>query len=286
MKSSDNQVKERPVNWTSDEVVAALAGRKTQMRVPIAKTPETAILFGNHDWRYDGKEFTNDGCCNTDPRGAHMMERVSRVDYLPMEEYESIGYCPLGKVGDLLWVRETHRPMGWSYDDNTVNIQYKDGAKQTRDCYPEYLYPLDYEDLSNNYLFKICDELEAKSCPKASDGDENWQYDEVFDGDAVERLMSWRSPIAMPRWASRLTIEITDVRVERLQHIGDKDAKAEGFDFDGPPSIDSRSKECGFKSASTHSFADNWNKNKAKRGYEWASNPWVWVIEFKTVEGA
>lgn len=87
----------------------------------------------------------------------------------------------------------------------------------------------------------------------------------------------WRSPIHMPRTASRLLLEITDIRVERLQSISDADAKAEGVKL--------------FERTTTHyagmwrdAFAERWDAINAKRGYTWKMNPWVWVIEFKLVQ--
>ena len=117
-----------------------------------------------------------------------------------------------------------------------------------------------------------------------------WAYEDgewVLDwhGASVNAHKQRICAAVMPRWASRLALEIVDIQVERLQDISDADAASEGFGFDGPLSIDKRSKECGFKSASTHNFADNWNKQKAKHGHEWAFNPWVWVIKFKVVPG-
>lgn len=290
MKSTDNQVKVRPVNWTADEVRAALAGRKIQMRLPIKHLKNLIINEGKYP---DEEDYSTINVVFTKPvKGMLGVFSGGPFTKDKLLRWFARDYCPFGKVGDRLWVRETHRPMGWSYDDNTVNIQYKDGLKQTYDCYPEYLYPFSYEDLSNNYLSKICDELEAKGCPKASDGDENWQYDEVFDGDGVDRLMSWRSPIAMPRWASRLLLEIVDVRVERLQDISEADAIAEGIAEYGPFGEYRGSKKQRKNCMQYNAYSDArrayqcvWDSINAKRGYEWASNPWVGVIDFKVLEG-
>jgi hypothetical protein len=81
----------------------------------------------------------------------------------------------------------------------------------------------------------------------------------------------WRPSIHMPRWASRLTLEITDVRVERLQAIGGEDVVAEGFTH-------WHGRSCGFALA--------WDGLNAHRGYSWYMNPWVWVIEFRPQEAS
>jgi len=86
------------------------------------------------------------------------------------------------------------------------------------------------------------------------------------------------SPIYMPRWASRLTLEITEVRVERLQDITDADAIAEGCD---DPTCESISIAPGFM---REVFKGGWDYLNSKRGFEWDSNPWVWVISFKRIE--
>ena len=75
----------------------------------------------------------------------------------------------------------------------------------------------------------------------------------------------------MPRWASRLTLEITNVRYERLQDISDADVLAEGFGDVG-------------RCYRNSEFIVTWDSLNAKRGFGWAKNPWVWVLEFKKVE--
>jgi hypothetical protein len=83
----------------------------------------------------------------------------------------------------------------------------------------------------------------------------------------------WRPSIHMPRWASRLTLEILKVRVERVQDISEADAKAEGA---------SLAVDC-VEAAFSHqqAFMILWDKINAKRGFGWEVNPWVWVVEFK-----
>lgn len=101
-------------------------------------------------------------------------------------------------------------------------------------------------------------------------------------GDSMCVKKKWTPSIFMPRDASRITLEITGVRVERLQEISEADAIDEGIRAEK-----NRLYHCGFdddgeikcKSPVT-AYAWLWNSINAKRA-PWVSNPWVWVIEFK-----
>lgn len=100
------------------------------------------------------------------------------------------------------------------------------------------------------------------------------------DGEfTVDETAKWRPSIFMPRWASRITLEIVNVRVERLQAITEKDAEAEGIHLQGLPETER------YNHPRKHivAFQSLWNLINAERGYGWDVNPWVWVIEFKVV---
>ncbi len=87
----------------------------------------------------------------------------------------------------------------------------------------------------------------------------------------------WRPSIFMPRWASRITLEITGVRVERVRDISHADALAEGV-----ADADEGSNLIKGSYAITN-FANLWYTINSKRGYGWDSNPYVWAVEFKKV---
>ena len=98
----------------------------------------------------------------------------------------------------------------------------------------------------------------------------------------------WKPSIHMPRWASRITLEITDVRVERVQDISEDDAQAEGVEC--PQCADQNWREVGGEAVQCDYpncgsgralFRDLWDTLNAKRGYGWDANPWVWVLEFR-----
>jgi hypothetical protein len=108
----------------------------------------------------------------------------------------------------------------------------------------------------------------------------------------------WRPSIFMPRALSRILLEVTAVRVERVQDIGEEDARAEGIapnwvgdlkgwnpeehGFLGTPLPDPDSEEAYYRTG-REAFAELWNSINAKRGYGWDANPWVWVINFRRV---
>ncbi|MCD2460419.1 hypothetical protein LRM39_18285 [Enterobacter cloacae complex sp. 2021EL-01261] len=93
----------------------------------------------------------------------------------------------------------------------------------------------------------------------------------------------WTPSIHMPRWASRITLEIVGVRVERLQDISQADAVAEGAP-QSHPSIDAVSQQHGFPDFSRSWYGQTWQSIYGAES--WQFNPWVWVIEFKRIEEA
>lgn len=112
------------------------------------------------------------------------------------------------------------------------------------------------------------------------------------DGTSHGVIQPWRPSIHMPRWASRITLEITGVRVERVQEITAQDALDEGIaqtSFWKPSEMEGRPFEekwwddfYFWGHYPQIAFSRLWDSN-AKRGYLWVCNPWVWVIEFNRV---
>ena len=100
---------------------------------------------------------------------------------------------------------------------------------------------------------------------------------------------TWKPSIHMPRWASRITLEVTNVRVERLQEISYEDAIAEGIidpatipEF--PASLnpsETVAEYCRRKKWPQRQYRDLWESINGTGS--WDLNPWVWVVEFKTV---
>lgn len=94
----------------------------------------------------------------------------------------------------------------------------------------------------------------------------------------------WRPSIFMPRWASRLTLEIVDVRVQRVQDISDEDARAEGVG-DGCPACGSEDEKirelCSGLTPCRCEFRSLWNSINGDRGYSWEKNCWCWCLSFR-----
>lgn len=98
--------------------------------------------------------------------------------------------------------------------------------------------------------------------------------------DTLTRVRTWRPSIHMPRWVSRITLEVTGVRLERVQDISEADVAAEGCD-NNPQEWNEDMNRYG---VARSSFAALWDSINIARGYGWEGNPWVWVVEFKRVQ--
>lgn len=96
----------------------------------------------------------------------------------------------------------------------------------------------------------------------------------------------WKPSIHMPRAASRILLEVVSVRVERVQEISEEDAVKEGckagYFHEGDGKFEDASE---YEWTAFEEFHDLWDSINAKRGYGWKVNPWVWVVEFKVLEG-
>lgn len=200
-------MKERPILFNAEMVNAILEGRKTQTRRVIKDETKESLEIGYQR----GESFALD-----DPRSKDCKYIQS--------------FCPLGEIGDRLWVRETFT------DSSGTGVEYRDSKGKLQ----RYAY--------------------AADCPKGSHGDEMRK----------EFGVKWAPSIHMPRSASRITLEITNIRVERLNDISIEDSLKEG--------ITHRTMNC-----PRHEYFQLWNSINGEMAHE--KNPWVWVIEFEVVKG-
>jgi hypothetical protein len=131
-----------------------------------------------------------------------------------------------------------------------------------------------------------------RTCPYGQPGDRLWVKETwhqhyiggIHGGRPCYRTdnqcesLPWKTSLFMPHWASRITMEIVNVRMERVQKISDDDAESEGVDISGLCT------STGPQTYAQYQFQMLWDSINAKRGYGWDVNPWVWVIEFKKLE--
>jgi hypothetical protein len=102
---------------------------------------------------------------------------------------------------------------------------------------------------------------------------ETWYRADFADAESHNKTMPWKPSIHMPRSASRITLEVTGVRVERLQDISEADARAEGVDRHAPGEIADVAYRAPFRSL--------WGDINGAGS--WDANPWVWVVEFQRI---
>lgn len=235
-------MKERPILFNTEMVNAVVEGRKTQTRRIIKPQPVFKEGTGFH-WK--GAMYGI---------GSDYAETVSNFT-----NYS----CPVGRVGDRLWVRETFCMGRIEEDDNPF-------------LWPKPLYVDNYEGQDAYPIYK---QMVVK---------ENIVHEDVI----------WSPSIHMPRSASRIMLEITKIRVERLNDISEKDAIAEGVEpvvvpdnipVEGGYTRDNREMWKGYKNharayrdTAKDSFMSLWQEIYGTQS--WDSNEWVWVVEFKRID--
>lgn len=230
--------KERPIIFSAPMVRAILDGRKTQARWIVKPQPEFRQVY---TWKgtlvYDCS--SRSWCWGGKAHGRYP------------DEYEPslATMCPYGRPGDRLWVRETFciessKEVAYEppHDDGRPVRRHQDEAWGPWWEQPHY---------------------------RATDPPPEL---EIGTGEPGVR---WSPSVHMPRWASRIMLEITDVRVQRLQDIGAEEAEAEGVKVIGcalPVGGDIR----------IAAFCRLWESINGSGS--WDANRWVWAITFKRIE--
>lgn len=202
-----------PILFNAPMVRAILEGRKTQTRRAFPKNYaqyEIDAPRGPEDYEA-GYPFICDGD----------------------DCFSAVEYCPFGRRGSRLWVREAWGVVESRFAPRGCTIRYR----------------------ADDATGEVAGESGLKYAGK-------------------DMSFRWRPSIHMPRWASRITLEITDVRVQRLQDISEEDAIAEGV-------VCPRLGTYGMNPETV--FRDLWD-SIAKPGTLWRDNPWVWAISFQRVE--
>ncbi|HID9179129.1 TPA: hypothetical protein ACXE53_001519 [Klebsiella quasipneumoniae] len=240
---------ERGMIFNGEMVRALLSGRKTQTR-RIVKGTDGAVKFCK-EWDINGKE---------------VFVVLGEKDHTGMNPVLGAISCPFGAVGDRIWVRETWATLG---NEDGCCIDWEGNLCKGDERSAARIYRASCEQRPGDYgLWSIPDDAYWKPHTK----------EHKFEG-------AWRPSIHMPRWASRILLEITDVRVERLNAISEEDARAEGI-IDGGCLNCGEPEPCGCANPepdATDAFAYLWQSIYGQEN--WNANPWVWVISFKRVEG-
>jgi len=240
-------IKGRPILFTGEMVKAILEGRKTQTRRAIKPQPSE---FKEGPLAHERKHPSSYiDAYNGGPYWAWWTS-----DNRPGPQWK----CPHGKVGDRLWVRETFAiESNWNLEcDPDYPPPFNDGRPVKRNTCPEY-----------GSYWEQCHYRATDSKPDLS-------YDDL-EGPSCR----WKPSIHMPRWASRLTLEITDIRVEHLQCISQNDCCSEGVVCSNESHQEKRIGCGGIKGE----FAKLWNQFNEKQRFRWEKNPWVWCLTFKVL---
>lgn len=266
-----SSIKERPILFTDEMVRAILEDRKTQTRRVVKPSPGH-----QSEWATVASLSKCPTCylCEVDGQlGAQFQHAQAGKHYrgsdVPSDSPYGWFKCPYGKVGERLWVRETwadvNSELGPSllYRSNENLVGWEEFSK---------VFDKDYGvGPSMNYA--------------AYPGSYDMWWSDLLAGEPDHK---WRSPRYMPRWASRITLEITNIRVERVQDITEDDAVAEGVTQlkTSVRVYPSRSADKVEELLSyRQSFEGLWDSINKKKGFGWDVNPWVWVVEFKRIEG-
>jgi len=238
-------MKEHPILFTGEMVRAILAGNKTQTR---------RIVRGQEHF---DKTVDLTGAI-PETRGKYEFLRLANKD-----EFGGSIHNPYGVPGDQLWVRETHAYELWPSEF---------GDMPARNDWRPIFHQVP-EDIDDEEFWLI-------PHYRATDPEPELCYDEQPNG---EPCCKWRPSIHMHRWASRIQLEVTKVRVERVRDISEEDAVAEGLRADERGFYSGTEKKNRFYSKSAkETYPLLWDSINGK-SHPWENNPWVWVIEFKVL---
>ncbi len=245
-------MKERPIRFTTEMVRAILEGRSTQTRRVINPQPPesaTEVFYWSRPKGKPPEGYAESGCWCWYPGGLKFVAK-----------------CPYGEVGDRMWVKEIWRVGAWDEDEGVIAVDYKADDY----CRREWLEVPDPE-YFNKLWIESSDDAARAGLITDAEGRYRWK-----PGEAPTR---WRSARFMPRFVARILLEITNIRVERLQDIGSEDIHAEGIDrwddYKGGKHISVYQSRGRFRAL--------WDSINARRGYGWDTNPYVWVVEFRRV---
>lgn len=253
-------VRERPIVMSGGMVRPTLAGTKTQTRQILKCDLEIVSTASTKDWAEALAANVWFGrSIGEDDIERKAEELRGRLHPFVLANGRMVALqCPFGAPGERLWCKESH----WRFTGCELGghpwpgfVESPDGNPYNARCY-----------------------------------DDHADLDAAHSACAVVRVRS----ILMPRWASRILLEITDVRVQRLQSISEEDARCEGVSFEkgvfhvkGIAGSASDSAVGAFRKAWDSSNGrprierDADGREIARHHVGWSADPWVWVVEFR-----
>lgn len=236
-------MRERPIIFSSPMVRAILEGRKTQTRriLKIQPPDDGYQLLRVVDTSGPRKKINK-------LHWGKVSDNKLRVLHSDERHFD----CPYGQPGDQLWVRETWGNVAFATDEDGFHYAWNPDRPSIK--VRELPFGKGY--YSGHIIYR-------------ADGEFEWS------NEYGDEQSCWHPSIHMPRAASRITLEITNIRIERLNDISEEDARAEGvhrrMDYE---------KNCYW--TESYVFSELWESINGSGS--WVLNPWVWVIEFKRVE--
>lgn len=242
-------MKQRPVLFNGAMVRTLLDGSKTQTRRIVKPHGWTIEQISKYEFVHVlNATEAGDLTCKQPAIEAYAGFKLS-----PNATSYAYFKCPLGTVDDQLWVRENWQYYDWT-EDGMPCIRF---AADNQTMWAE---DVDESAVEQWEILSRC---------------------ENYNIDNRARDRKWRPSIHMHRWASRITLEIISIRVERLQDISEEDALAEGAT---PLDCDHARLSCEeigcYGDTAKAAFRGIWEST----GGDWHANPWVWVIGFKRVQ--
>jgi hypothetical protein len=258
------ETKERSTRFVSDEVLATLAGRKWQFRRAVKPQPQRNADGSFTQWR--GRVGrSNVEIVRTFRKPDVLLKEEKRL--VPISEWLT-PECPYGKIGDRLFIKEK-----WA-------TSVKSGIRQVAFAADGRWYSpsATFENIWHGYVTGVTE----NALPEWQELKGRWVGRGYFN--------SWRPSTQMPRSVARLILEVTGVRVERLQEISEADAMAEGVeqsrdtrnandeafqfrDYLRPPGSTVQS--------AVDSFKTHWDAMNGRGA--WDENPWVYAVSFKPI---
>ena len=245
---------ERPILFSGPMIRAVLAGTKIMTRRVVKPQPPADAGDVEAHPDYPGEWFY----------------------WLNGGERSTTFHCPYGEAGvDRLWVRETHAVV---YDCSP------DGCECGVACCCDLSDERCEEERAPGTLANGCRHVRVIYRATEPDGISDYVVEDRFGDD---RQAPWTPAIHMPRWASRILLDVVSVRVERLQDISEADAKAEGVQTRGDlyPDQPMHADEPPSAYCYRDQFRLLWDSINGRRpGCDWGSNPFVWCVSFRRAE--